>query len=187
MSKIIFIEGPDNTGKSTQIRRIYNVLSRTSPTHIVHYAGFSGVSAEESEMMSKRMYRDMFRMIDWATRANTNLIFDRSHIGEMVYAPIFRKYSGDFVLEIEKEFSNSSWWSNLCLITFVDEPENLIGRDDGLSFSTDREIKQEEVDGFARAHNLSSIEKKWFMNITGNSADDVWASITPILSSWYKE
>jgi thymidylate kinase len=177
MSRIVFIEGPDNVGKGTQIKNIYNALSQMGPCHIVHYAGFSNVSGELSKLMSDRMYRDMFNLCEWACAGDSHLIFDRSHIGEAVYSPIYRNYSGDFVFEIEQEFHNQLWWENLELITFVDEAANLIEREDGLSFSTDPDKKQFEIELFERAHGLSNIEKKKLINIDGVDAMEVWRMV----------
>ena len=65
-------------------------------------------------------------------------------------------YTGEYVLDIEKNFSTyAAIWDNLYLITLVDEPQNLIDRDDGLSFSIDLDKKTTEIDNFIiTAHRL---------------------------------
>ena len=44
------------------------------------------------------------------TRGDTdiNLIFNRSHLGETVYSPLYRGYSGDYVFDIEKKICTIS-------------------------------------------------------------------------------
>lgn len=111
-------------------------------------------------------------MLETSKLSKAGVICDRSHIGEMVYGPIYRGYSGEYVLDIEHEFSHiHPLWDNLFLFTLYDEPENLIKRDDGLSFSTDLEKKRVEINNFKHAHSSSTIKHKMLLNIKEHSAD----------------
>jgi len=110
-------------------------------------------------------------------------IYDRSHLGESVYSPIYRNYSGDYVFDIEKESKDFGCKTiNSCaLIVFVDEPENLIKRDDGLSFSVDLDKKQDEINRFIEAFNKSNIKKKILINIKDRSIEEVHEIIVKFL------
>lgn len=116
----------------------------------------------------------------------TGIICDRSHLGEMVYGPIYRGYSGEYVLDIEKKYMEiPSIWNNLFLITLYDEPENVIKRDDGLSFSTDIRIKREEIKNFINAHGKSNIKNKLLLNIKNHNADAVLNEVLTFINIGY--
>ena len=102
---ILLFEGPDNVGKSTQIKLLLKYFT-DKPTYVIHFSGIPGISPEMARQYSEKLYNDMFYMINESHTNNRHLIFDRSHIGEAVYAPIFRNYSGDFVFDIEKTYSS---------------------------------------------------------------------------------
>jgi thymidylate kinase len=169
---ILLFEGPDNVGKSTQIKKILKYFI-DKPTFVIHFSGIPGISPDTSRLYSEIMYNDMFKLMSQSHENNRNLIFDRSHIGEAVYAPIFRNYSGDFVFDIERSYQFTDVFQTIKLFIFVDEPENLINREDGNSFSVDPGIKQQEIDLFKEAYRKSLIPKKYFININGKSIDTV--------------
>ena len=162
----IIVEGPDNVGKSTLIQNLKNHFNDIT-LHSLHYSNVRQYSPEAVIDYSTRLYRGMFDiMVNQARFENTGVICDRSHLGEMVYGPIYRDYSGEYVLDIEKQYSNMLHiWDNLFLITLIDEPANLIARDDGLSFSVDFNKKSIEINNFVNAHEKSTIKHKLLMNI----------------------
>ena len=172
MSKFIIIEGTDNVGKDTQqnliIERISNLVF-----HKLHYSSLPFRKDKDLHAnYSKKMYRDMFEMMVACKDKNINLIFNRSHLGETVYAPLYRGYSGDYVLDIEKDYVKTSR-ENLYLITLVNDPHTILKRDDGKSFYGNEEEVKAEVDGFTRAHRLSKIKNKQLINIGTMSAIEV--------------
>ena len=64
-----------------------------------------------------KQFRDMFKLINYAAGEDSMaLICDRAHLGECVYSPIYRDYSGDFVFEEEKNFI---WQDNLKRIKLI--------------------------------------------------------------------
>ena len=108
-------------------------------------------------------------------------IFRLLRFFEAVYAPIYRDYDGDFVFDIEKNWQYTIAFADITLFVLVDEPKNLIDRDDGKSFSVDIETKKEEIESFKRAFDLSCIKRKHFININNKTIDDVHKIITGIL------
>lgn len=112
----------------------------------------------------------MFKTCRFQTEVICNsTIVDRSHIGEMVYSPLYRNYSGDYVLDIEKQYNTDNFY----LIVLTDRAENLISRDDGLSHSTDIDKKNEELELFREAFQKSNIKNKYMMNIEGHNENEV--------------
>ena len=170
---IIYIEGPDNVGKGSQIHEINRFFYPKIMFHTLHYGGVRkpGITPEQYLEYSRKYYSDMFRMIYLANTQNISLILDRSHLGEIPYAQKYRGYDGHYVLELEKTWASEL--QNSFLITFIDEPENLIKREDGYSFSTNLEDKKEEINKFEEAHNKSIIPHKFKMNINGYGIKEV--------------
>jgi thymidylate kinase len=124
----------------------------------------------------------MFDLMHDASHRGRHLIFDRSHLGEYVYAPIYRDYSGSYVFEIEQEYLYNPFFKDIILFVLIDEPKNAIAREDGNSFSTDISVKQLEIDKFKKAFELSHIENKFLININGKSIKDVHNSILTFLT-----
>lgn len=171
-SKLIILEGLDRVGKDTQqsliIKNISNLVF-----HKLHYSSlpFKDDIQAHTEY-SKRMYTEMFKMMLAFKDLNFNVIFNRSHLGETVYSPLYRGYSGDYVFDIESEYVNDLR-ENLFLITLVNDPHIIWDRNDGNSFHTNEEEIRAEVDGFIRAHRLSKIRNKLMINVGTMSANEV--------------
>lgn len=174
----IIIEGPDAVGKSTLISNIKNYFNDFT-LHMLHYSNVKQDTPEKTIYYSKKMYEEMFGFMLTSIKHNqTGIICDRSHLGEMVYGPIYRNYSGEYVIDIEKKYHNIlDVWDNLHLITLIDDADRIIDRDkergDGLSFSLDVEKKQTEIDNFIKAHHKSTIKNKLLVNINDKDADAV--------------
>lgn len=109
-------------------------------------------------------------MIDSKTKRD--FIFDRSHLGEAVYAPLYRKYDGDYVFSIEEKYVDELR-DNLFLIVLINDAETVIKRDDGLSFSIDVTDKRREIDYFIEAYNRSNIKNKILIKCEDSSIEEI--------------
>ena len=172
MSKFIIIEGTDNTGKDTQqnliIEKVNNLVFQK-----LHYSSLPFKDDKEKHISySRKMYDDMFQLMMMSKDKDINIIFNRSHLGETVYSPLYRNYSGDYVFDIEKQYVNKLR-QELYLITLTNDPHTILKRDDGKSFYGNEEEVKAEVDGFNRAHRLSKIKNKLLLNIGTMSANEV--------------
>lgn len=177
MNYHILVEGPDNVGKSTQIQNIKNYFNNIVFVTLSH-GNTKQLCVNDYIEYNTALFRSMFETISNNDYIEVSTICDRSHIGEMVYAPIFRNYDGDYVLNIEEEYSDID---NLILIMYVDEPQNLISREDGQSFSTDIDVKWEEVRRFKEAFEKCNL-KKILISITDKTEKEVSnETITKIL------
>ena len=187
MSKFIILEGPDRVGKDTQ----QDLIIKNMSEHVFHKLHYSSLpfkdDIEKHTTYSKELYESMFllmmksKLVFKNGDSDINLIFNRSHLGETVYSPLYRGYSGDYVFDIEKNYVNSLR-ENLYLITLTNDPHIIWSRDDGKSFYKNEEGIKAEVDGFQRAHRLSKIKNKLMLNIGTMSADDVSKIIVDFLS-----
>lgn len=174
----IIVEGPDNVGKTTLIQNLKNYYNDLT-FHTMHYSNVRQDSPESTIAYSKHLYMQMFDiMLNQTKYGFSGIICDRSHLGEMVYGPIYRNYDGEYVLDIEKKYSHiHSVWDNLLLVTLVDNPENLIAREDGLSFSTDLAKKQTEIANFINASQKSTIKHKVLINIKNHDEKKALAAV----------
>lgn len=172
---IVIVEGPDRVGKDTLIENMRKEYSSNAySVHVLHYGRLKG-SNEEIQKASKSLYSDMFALLSNADNFARLFICNRAHLGEAVYGPIYRNYSGDYVFDIESHFENIC--RDAYLIVLTDNPENLLKREDGASFGKDVEAKQMELDNFSRAYNKSNIRRKILINIAGKTPEQVFAEV----------
>lgn len=159
----ILVEGLDNSGKSTLIDSI--VKHYKKPFMKLHFYGPPFKTTEENIDFDIELYRGMVRILN----DFNYVIADRSHLGAMVYSPMYRDNDGKYVLRLEKDLPDDT-----ILITLIDKAENLIKRDDGLSFTTDIDKKNQEIELFKKAHEQSGIKRKLLLDIDGLSIDEVF-------------
>jgi hypothetical protein len=166
ISKFIIIEGPDRCGKDTQ----QNLIIKNLKDRVFHKLHYSNLPFKDDSQLnlsySIELYNSMFNLMLTAKKESINLIFNRSHLGESVYAPLYRGYSGDYVFNIEKKYVNSLR-ENLYLITLIDNPDNIFSRDDGNSLFKNIHETEAEINGFVLAHKKSNIKNKLLINIAG--------------------
>lgn len=181
------IDGIDRLGKSSLIERIQQelgyhlVIHYDKPKVLAHYVDMADCikRAEVSETdfdesyrnmdiqnLARRLYqedanRGMFELI----KNDTPMIFDRTHLGEMVYAPLYRKYSGEYVFDMEKDmllYRPYSKDSAIRLILLTTSNFEMI-QDDGLSFDFNK--KEDEQKMFIDAFNKSNITNKVIVDV----------------------
>lgn len=176
--KVIF-EAPDRCGKDTQIGLLQNFAWRSfaETFEVVHYSNNKYLSNEESRTYSYKLYSNMLENL----RQKRNVIFNRSHIGEYVYSPLYRNYDGSYVFNLE--ISNQiHFQDDIYLIVLYDNAETLLDRDDGKSFSTSLEMKQKEIDSFKEAYKRSVIQNKILINCFTLTEFQVHRKIVDFLS-----
>jgi hypothetical protein len=96
--------------------------------------------------------------------SGARLIFDRWHLGEAVYAPLYRGYSGDYVFDLEARYSvqESNYVRLILLVEDFAISEHFVS--DGGSFDdTKREAEQKL---FIEAFNKSSVKDKRMICVT---------------------
>jgi nicotinamide riboside kinase len=179
------IEGPDRLGKSTLIDALQQELGFFQ---VVHYEKPKYLLTHRNDAMALRSIIDspadeagikstcyrryqiesfltMFAMLS----TGAPFIMDRAHLGEMVYAPRYRGYNGNYVLSLEHSTHSRALRSNtrstikedvLILLTTSDFSFIV---DDGLSF--DFSAKEEEQADFIKAFNASSYSHKLCIDV----------------------
>lgn len=154
---IVIFEGIDNVGKDTQIKLFQKYMfdKHRMSFHQLHYSGFNSTEMTQSELLdiNYKLYCEMF---DIVYRNNLNFILNRSHLGEYVYGNMYRGYDASYIFDLEK----TRIIKKIKLILLLDESENVIKRDDGHSFTTNKTVKEKEIELFREVFNKTSIEDK---------------------------
>ena len=164
---IILIEGQDRTGKDTLIKYLTQQLFEYSPI-VIHCIGPSK-KCKEPLKQSKEFYKNLLLLI---SNNNNNFILNRSHLGEIVYGPLYRNYDGYYVLDLEKKYLLNTD-KNVILISLIDSSYKNIKREDGDSLSNNTEDINNEIKQFKNMYELSNIKNKLFIDINNKIIEDV--------------
>lgn len=184
---IVIIEGPNRVGKSTQIANLKNFYEcKGMRVHVIHYEHIhldpeKVYKPDNMKDMAFVRYDDMLHLADeFAKDPQTVIIFDRAHLGETVYGPKFRNYSGDYVYDLELKYKD--FLQNAYEFVFVDSPEHLLSREDGLSPTQGLEDKKYEVGAFMDAFCKSNVVHKALIDIRDKDAEAVWKTIKEMIA-----
>lgn len=168
---IVIIEGIDRIGKSSCV------------THLTESHGFSSMhfSKPIGEQHRDQAYFQMgtfdrtFKFIKALAGTGVNLVMDRGHLGETVYGPLYRKYSGvdvKYVMEMEAE--NGPYEDAFLILLIHDELDVVASRDDGEGFDIANIAVEQEK--FLEAFSASTM-RKHIINVTGLSLEETLRSL----------
>jgi len=165
------IEGIDRLGKSTLIEGIinrlgyYQVIHFSKPKKLDAYAGTSPIEGVPPGSLAAYHYQqEGFRNSMIMARSGARLIFDRWHLGEMVYAPMYRAYSGEYVFDFEERHHLDAADIRLILLT-EDFHVSSHFVDDGQSLG-ELQQREEEQNRFLAAFRRSIIRDKRIICVT---------------------
>ena len=165
----IIIEGPDRTGKDTQIDLIRKNFT-CRPFQLLHYRTPPKSFIEFN--YQQKIFHGMFELI---SLNKCNFILNRSHLGEHVYASLYRFYDPSYIWYFESVYEKLYHYNDrTLLVLLVDSPENLLFREDGNSHSTQIDNKRKELKLFEEAYIMSTIKNKIMINIENKSPDVVY-------------
>lgn len=167
MSQVFLIDGIDRLGKSSLIKGIQDMLGYHL---VVHYDKPKKLEVYESLYKDKSLQKyqfetnqTMFNLI----KSGIPLILDRTHLGEMVYAPLYRKYAGDYVYEMELEMLKTMKNPKDVRLILLTSSNCDMLVDDGLSFDPSKKHQEQEL--FKKAFNKSQIPNKIMIDVHNNS------------------
>lgn len=92
------ISGIDRLGKSTLVKNLQEDLGYFLNIHygkpelLAKYKGTNN----QALAYQTALYENMAKLLN----SDANIVFDRGFLGEVVYSPLYRNYSGDYVYEI---------------------------------------------------------------------------------------
>lgn len=143
---IFIIEGIDNVGKGTLIEGIQN---RLGFHNVIKYDKPKALSIYEGSLQDyqARSFAHGFKLLRAAAISDCRVIFDRFHLGELVYSPLHRGYSGHYVLDMEKSVFKDDIFRRVIrnvelILLRASKPELL--PDDGKSLDP-KKINQEQA------------------------------------------
>jgi hypothetical protein len=170
MIRNVLVDGVDRLGKDTLIEGLQQTLGFFQ---VIHYQkpkllkcfeplGYHAAVARASKSTGDALFRyqrasfrQMFRMLI----GPGNYIMNRTHLGEYVYAPRYRDYSGKYVFGLEEEAAPLD--ESLLLLLYTDNFDFIV--DDGLSLDFSK--RAEEQEDFKEAFKLSSMKNKFMINV----------------------
>jgi hypothetical protein len=165
------VEGIDRVGKDHLIGRIldllgyYHVIHYEKPKQLSFYARTSGANALKA--YQEDSFRTMFSILRDASAAR--VVCNRAHLGEYVYAPMYRQYSGEYVFDLEREFAVDKQLATRLILLTEDFERSTHFLDDGQSLGgTDQRKAEQEL--FLEAFALSIITDKRVVSITDPSS-----------------
>lgn len=193
--KSVIIEGVDRLGKNTLITGIQDRLGFFQEIHykkpeqldlyvnegrVVYAVPDDVITERVIEFANKRYQMQSFTTMLQLLTSGERLIMNRSHIGEAVYAPRYRKYDGSYVFDLEQAFieRGSQFHKSTLLVLLHTSSFNFI-TDDGLSF--DFSQKEEEQNDFTRAFERSAIVHKVMIDV--HNGDRGFVSTDKILDT----
>lgn len=171
MTRSFIIEGIDRLGKSTLID---SLLNRLGHFEVIHYQKPKVLSfykerygAEAKKMYQMSAFNSMFSILN----SDARVILDRAHLGEMVYAPIYRGYSGSYVFDLERSYAVSGGRLDHVRMILLTENFDISTHfiDDGESFDASK--RKEEQNLFIEAFNKSIIKDKKIICVTGEDGN----------------
>lgn len=155
------VEGLDRLGKSTLIDGIrdalgyYEVVHFSKPQKLARYANTAGVPGVPAGVQQVYHYQhESFLNSMLLAKSGARIIFDRWHLGEVVYSPMYRGYSGEYVYGLEKLLGENADLRLILLTEDFDVARHFV--DDGHSLGT-VDDREEEQARFVNAFNRSSI------------------------------
>lgn len=101
---VIYIEGQDCTGKSSTIETLLGAFSKIDPKEKFNIHHFDKPLGRNNEQRFGYQYGQFSLMFDFINKGSDNWIFDRSHIGEYVYGPMWRKKDPKYLTDLESDF-----------------------------------------------------------------------------------
>jgi polyphosphate kinase 2 (PPK2 family) len=159
--KLIIFEAQDRCGKDSHIQELIKGLKNYT---VRHWSFPEGNTPEEMTTWQKRSFNEEFSHYSSLRHQFSNdnhvLVWNRSHIGEMVYGTIYRNSNPQsWVPQLETLYGFGQD-SQIYLIHLVADVDFLVSQDDGNSYSNEIEKKSEEAEKFNEAIQQSSIQNK---------------------------
>lgn len=165
--KLVIVEGTDRTGKDTLIEGLAKFFTDQDIALMIKHWGFPvGRTNEEKTAYQKENFRSEFKRFN-SLRDSDDMavIWNRAHLGEMVYGPLYRQSDPKcWIIALEEEFRFDKD-SEIFLIYLKADPEFLVSQDDGKSFSNELVNKQMELRMFREAFESSKIMNKLMIKV----------------------
>lgn len=186
VTKLIIVDGMDNTGKSTLIARLTKVLESLGNTTITIHSQKppKDIAPEDTSAYQHKYYLDLINMLTTlkSERKYDYIILDRGWISEYVYGPLYRNRGKQEIVEDnivldKKVLSLFNIPSDVYLIMLLGSTKFLLSREDGKSLSdNDENLIELERTEFEKGYDYSLIDKKIYYEV---DSDNEYIEILP--------
>ena len=186
VTKLIIVDGMDNTGKSTLIARLTKVLESLDNTTITIHSQKppKDIAPEDTAAYQHKYYLDLINMLATlkSERKYDYIILDRGWISEYVYGPLYRNRGKQEIVEDnivldKKVLSLFNMPSDVYLIMLLGSTKFLLSREDGKSLSdNDEDLIELERTEFEKGYDYSLIDKKIYYEV---DSDNEYIEILP--------
>lgn len=186
VTKLIIVDGMDNTGKSTLIVRLTKVLESLGNTTITIHSQKppKDIAPEDTAAYQHKYYLDLINMLATlkSERKYDYIILDRGWISEYVYGPLYRNRGKQEIVEDnivldKKVLSLFNIPSDVYLIMLLGSTKFLLSREDGKSLSdNDESLIELERTEFEKGYDYSLIDKKIYYEV---DSDNEYIEILP--------
>ena len=186
VTKLIIVDGMDNTGKSTLIARLTKVLESLGNTTITIHSQKppKDIAPEDTSAYQHKYYLDLINMLTTlkSERKYDYIILDRGWISEYVYGPLDRNRGKQEIVEDnivldKKVLSLFNIPSDVYLIMLLGSTKFLLSREDGKSLSdNDESLIELERTEFEKGYDYSLIDKKIYYEV---DSDNEYIEILP--------
>lgn len=186
VTKLIIVDGMDNTGKSTLIARLTKVLESLDNTTITIHSQKppKDIAPEDTAAYQHKYYLDLINMLATlkSERKYDYIILDRGWISEYVYGPLYRNRSKQEIVEDnivldKKVLSLFNIPSDVYLIMLLGSTKFLLSKEDGKSLSdNDEDLIELERTEFEKGYDYSLIDKKIYYEV---DSDNEYIEILP--------
>lgn len=175
-TKLIIIDGMDNTGKTTLINRLTSVLQDQLNMNIkiIHLEKPPKEIKKEDIPHYSHMYYTDILVKQLNTLYNTDeydyIILDRGWISEYVYAPLYRNRTYDEVVEdnivLDYKVSKIFGKQNIYLYVLIGDTNFLLKHEDNLSLSkSNKNLINTEYNLFLSAFYMSLLPNKEIITV----------------------
>ena len=179
VTKLIIVDGMDNTGKSTLIARLTKVLESLGNTTITIHSQKppKDIAPEDTAAYQHKYYLDLINMLATlkSERKYDYIILDRGWISEYVYGPLYRNRGKQEIVEDnivldKKVLSLFNIPSDVYLIMLLGSTKFLLSREDGKSLSdNDENLIELERTEFEKGYDYSLIDKKIYYEVDSDN------------------
>lgn len=153
----IIVEGIDRLGKDTLIK---NIIENNGFHFVIHYSKPKKMPVYDYSLYNYQRH-SFISGFDLLRAHDVPVIYNRFHLGEVVYSPMYRDYSGDYVFDMEKSYRTDEN-NDVRLILLTTSNFEFI-QDDGDSFDFNK--KEIEQKRFVEAYFKSIIEDKRIVDV----------------------
>ena len=180
---IIAFDGPDNVGKGTQIALLRKWLSHI-PFVLTNLDRPHGGNHDEKLNYGYRASKNHLKAKELLWQEEIPHLVDRMHYTEYAYSILRGGHQLEDILTLEREFLAIR--DDFLTIIFVDETENILKRDDGLSVyrRDDYEAVENIIERFREIADASHFHNR-IISITGKSIPQVHEEVREIVREFF--